>query len=562
MRHFGPHLFSVVVLSLLILLAPWSADSAVRKVQAEPVSVLTRSYDNRRIGANLNETRLNTTNVNAEQFGKLFSRPVQGHIYAQPLYVPALEVPGKGIHNVVFVATMHNMVYAFDADNPAANEPLWQRNLGPSVPLRDPNIGEEGGIPYLDISTEIGIIGTPVIDPATGTLYVVAMVKPAPGKYEHHLHALDIKTGQDRTSSPVTIQASIPGKGRNSFNNVVRFDSVYHNQRIGLLLSKGVVYFAFASYADSGEYHGWVLGYDAITLAQVLVFNPTPDGDDGGIWMSAQGISVDGNGDLYFVVGNGHFNAHEGGQDYGNAIVRLRPTRGKPTVESWFVPYNYEYLNQIDLDMGSTGAMLVPGTNLVLAGSKQGKLYLVYDQKMGGFSEERDTQIVQTFQATAGRHIHGSPVFWASPEGPNIYIWGEEDFMRVFRFKDGKMDTNPVALSTVKPPNGMPGGIMSVSANGSTPGSGIIWAAHPASGNANQGVRPGILRAFDASNVGVELWNSLQIPERDDMGNLAKFNMPVVANGKVYMATFSNQLVVYGPLTREKGGRGGSSGKR
>lgn len=520
------------------------------------VAVLTRSYDNSRTGANLAETRLNTANINPQRFGKLFTRPVVGQIYAQPLYVPDLDVAGRSGRNVVFVATMHNNVYAFDADDPNANQPLWERNLGASAPLPDLNIGSQYG-PYKDILVEVGIISTPVIEPATNTIYVVAFVKTGVGQYEHRLHALNILSGQDKANSPMKIEAQADGYGSGGANGKIGFRSNWQLQRAGLLLSKGVVYIAFASYGDSGDYHGWVLGYDARTLAQVCVFNVTPDGGAGGIWMSGQGISADANGDLYLVTGNGTFNAHEKGNDYGNAILKLRPVARTLEVVSWFVPYNYKHLNNLDLDLGSTGALLIPGTDLALAGSKQGKFYLVSRTNMGGFQPDSDKQVVQSFQASTSRHIHGSPVFWQTPTSPTVYIWSENDRLRAFRFKDGKFETTPYALSQMAVPDGMPGGILSVSANGSLPGSGIIWAAHPANGDARLEIRPGILRAFDASNVGIELWNSLQVPERDDMGNLAKFNPPVVVNGKVYMATFSNQLVVYGLLPRYPNERGG-----
>lgn len=527
--------------------------------------VLTRSYNNSRTGANLQETVLNTSNVNDANFGKLFSRRVAGHIYAQPLYVPTLTLPGKGVHDVVFVATQHNEVYAFDATNPAQSAPLWRRNLGPSAPIPDPEFGSAYG-DYKDIQVEVGITSTPVIDLTSNTLYVVAFVRPVAHQFQHLLYALDITTGLPKLGSPVKIEAVYPGKGAASVNNVIRFEARRELQRAGLLLVKGIVYIAFASYADTQPYHGWVLGYAASSLRQVSVFNTTPNGDDGGIWMSGQGISADEKGDLYLVVGNGSFDAKQpadSGKNYGNAILRLRPPTGnggglpgRMSVVSWFVPYNQAHLSRRDLDLGSTGALLVPGTNLLLAGSKAGTFYLVDRDRMGGYRPDADTQIVQSFQASNNQHIHGSPVYWNIPTvGPSVYIWSESDRLKAFQFVEGRIKVTPIATSLDYVPQGMPGGILSLSANGSTPGTGLIWASHPTSGNANQEVRPGVLRAYDASNVGVELWNSEHQPERDRLGGLAKFNPAVVANGRVYMATFSGELIVYGLNPPSPGGR-------
>jgi hypothetical protein len=244
------------------------------------VAVTTRGYDNSRTGANLNESILNTGNVNARQFGKLFTRKADGQIYAQPLYLPDVSIPGKGEHNVVYVATQHNSVYAFDADDPAADEPLWHVNLGPSAPVPNSDFGNRFG-PYKDIQKEVGITSTPVIDRASGILYTLALLKRGPGSYEHRLYALDVGTGEERIAS-AKIEGSVPGNGAGSLDGRVIFDSKQQLQRVGLLLSNGVLYFAFAAYADTDPYHGWVFGYDAATLAQVAVFCATPSGGGSG----------------------------------------------------------------------------------------------------------------------------------------------------------------------------------------------------------------------------------------------------------------------------------------
>lgn len=540
----------VAAATALALLIALSAGSVARA--RVPVAVLTQHNDAARTGANLSETTLNTANVNAAQFGKLFARPVDGDIYAQPLYVPNLAIPGQGLHNVVFVATQHNSVYAFDADDPAASAPLWHVNLGPSVPT-----GDFGDGNYRDIAKEVGVTSTPAIDLATGTIYVVAANRDGskwPYTYRHRLHALNLLTGAEKLGGPAIVQGAVPGSGAASQNGVVAFDSHQQIQRSSLLLSRGVVYFAFASYSDYDPYHGWIFGYSAATLQQTAIFNTTPDGGGpndpqlgaGGIWQSGQGISADANGDLYAIVGNGTFSANAGGRDYGNSFLKLRPGPTGLTVVDWFTPYNQADLTARDLDLGSTGVLLIPGTNLLVGGGKEGKIYVLDRANLGHYRAADDGQIVQSFLAT-NANIHGSPVFWNGPAGALMYVWAEDDALKAYRLVNGRFQTTPAAVGSYTLPHGMPGGILSLSANGAAAGSGILWAT-TAIGDANQAVRPGILHAYDAANVGVELWNSAQNAGRDDLGNFGKFSSPTIAEGKVYLATFSKQLVVYGLL--------------
>jgi hypothetical protein len=518
------------------------------------VSVLTQHNDNARTGATLNETVLNVSNVTAARFGKLFSRLVDGQIYAQPLYVPHVAIPNQGTHNVVYVATMNNSVYAFDADDPNAAAPLWAVNLGPPVPYQD--VSEVS-----DIQPVIGITSTPVIDASTKTLYCVAKTKDN-NAYFNRLHALEITTGQERTGSPVTISAAVPGTGDGSVGNLITFDPLRHLNRPGLLLLKGGVYLALGSHGDQPPYHGWVFGYDAATLRRVSVFNTSPNGSKAAIWQSGQGLAADAKGNIYFLTGNGAFNLNTGGQDMGSSFVKL----SAPTLRlvDWFTPSNQDILNPGDHDLGSAGPLLLPGTNMLIGGGKQGVLYLLDRDNMGHFHAEGD-QILQSFLATVYPqqqpadfnspqwnydigHIHGSPVYWNSPTfGPLIYIWGEEAALKTFQQTGtGLFNPTPVAVGPYVAPPGMPGAILSLSANGSTAGTGIVWAALPYSRDANPATVPGILRAFDAANAAVELWNSKQVAARDELGNFAKFTPPTIANGKVYVATFSNQLVVYG----------------
>jgi hypothetical protein len=514
-----------------------------------PISVLTRSYNNSRTGANLSETELDTSSVNVSQFGKLFSHQVDGHIYAQPLYVPRVVIPGKGMHNVVYVATQHNSVYAFDADGLGPALPLWQVNLGTSVPLPSQEVGPPG---YADIQIEVGITGTPVVDPSTGTLYVVAIAQEpipqnCPCEYRHRLHALDIFTGSEKFGGPIVISSPATGLA-GGVSAASAFDSRHQLQRPGLLLSSGIVYIAFGSYGDWEPYHGWIFGYDANTLQQVSSFNTTPTGYEGAIWQSGQGLSADDRGFIYALTGNGNYDVELGGANYGDSILKLSPPAamtGVLTVADWFTPYDQENLMLNDIDLGSTGAVLIPGTNLLLGAGKTGEFFLVDRDAMGHYNGPNGPdQIAQRFQAGAGS-IFGSPVYWNSPSGPRVYVWALNDRLNEYSFDGSLFQTTPVAVGSTLLLGMRPGGILSVSANGSMPGSGVLWASH-ATANAGWQTVPGVLRAYDASDVGVELWNSEQNPARDGVGNFAKFCPPTIANGRVYLATFSNELLVYG----------------
>jgi hypothetical protein len=517
------------------------------------VSVLTQHNDIYRSGTNLNETILNTSNVNVHKFGKLFTRHVDAEIYAQPLYVPHLLIPGKGIHNVVFVATMNNSVYAFDADDPNQSAPLWQDNFGPPVPASDVQCC------CTDISVRVGILSTPVINPNTNLMYLVSRNKNPDGTYHQWLHALDITTGQERLNGPVEIKAS--------YGNLT-FDPKIQNQRPALLLYRGAVYISWASHNDCGPYHGWIVAYDASNLHQIATYCDTLNGTEGGIWQSGQGPTVGQDGNIYIMTGNGTFDANTGGPDLGCSFIKLSPAipnQGGLKVLDWFTPYNVDSLNAADLDLGSSGVLVIPGTPYSLGGGKQGVFYLLNIHNLGHFNPSGDTQIVQSFQAGNG-HIHGSPVYYNSPvNGPCIYVWSEEDYLKVFAFKGTYFNATPIAYSPNRVPDGMPGAMLSISANGQKPGTAIIWASHPYQGNANNAVVPGILQAFDANSISVdnqgiprlkELWNSRMNANRDDIGKFAKFCCPTIANGKVYMASFgapndpigAGQLVVYGLL--------------
>jgi len=506
------------------------------------VSVLTQHNNNQRTGANLNETVLNTSNVNVNQFGLLFALPVDDQVYASPLYVANLNVGGT-TRNVVYVATVNNTVYAFDADRGTS---LWTRNFNNGGrPTNHTEVGT-GGLcaVYTDYTGHIGIVGTPVIDSSTNTMYFVARTVESTGTVQR-LRAIDITTGNDRASvAQVAIHA-------NGFNPVIQ------NQRPALTLSQGIVYIAWSSFCDFGSYHGFVMGYDASTFQQVHVFNDTPSGTQAGIWQAGQGATVDFNGDLYYMTGNGTFDDNS---NFGESFIKLNPSNGL-RVQDWFTPSDFAALNGGDRDLGSAGALLIPNTSLIVGGGKDGIFFLLNTNNMG-HEVANDTQIVQKFQATfvhngcATLHIHGGPVYWDSnSSGPLVYVWGENDFLRQFQFNGSTFNTSAIHTSTMTAATcGMPGCMLSVSANGAATGSGVLWANCVLSGDANHNTSPGIFRAFNADNVSTELWDSQQNAGRDSCNNFSKYSYPVVANGKVYLSSFgtaasnSGKLCVYGEL--------------
>jgi hypothetical protein len=525
-----------------------------------PAVVLSQHNDHNSSGANLNEWILNVDNVNSNQFGLLYSRSVDDQIYAQPLIVTNVNVPGHGPRNLLLVATVNDSVYAFDAEDAAITAPYWQvsfTNANAVAPRNSDMTGACGGN-YKDFSGNIGIVGTPVIDPVAETIYFVARTKEFGSTYVQRLHALDITTGAERSNSPVVITATYPGTGAGSVGGVITFDPQKQNQRSGLTLVNGRVYIAWASHCDWGPYHGWFMAYDATTLQRVATTMTTATGANGGIWMSGAAPSSDEVGNIYLTVGNGTVGTAANRSDpinRGESFLKLNGTN--LTIQSWFTPFNWQILENGDIDLGSAGILLIPGTTLALSGGKEGKLYLVDRDNMGGLSGSAtaDTNILQSFQVTGlsnPNDIHGAPVWWDGPEGSYTYVWGESDYLRQFKFNrtTGLFALPRLAQSPLPAPNGMPGGMLSVSANSTNAGSGILWASHQYSGDANQQVRPGILHAYDAQNVSRELWNSEQFSSRDSVGNFAKFVPPTVANGKVFLATFSNRLNVYGLLPR------------
>jgi putative pyrroloquinoline-quinone-binding quinoprotein len=512
---------------------------ALAFVAQAQVAVTTQHNDNRRTGQTLHETVLNTSNVNVNTFGKLFSRTVDGQIYAQPLYVPALVINNVS-HNVVYVATENNSVYAFDADSASGLGILWHRHLGTAVPNADISPA------CVDIHPQIGITATPVIDLASKTIYAVAKSKTTAGTYQFRLHALDLITGAEKLAGPALIRGRVPGTGEDAVKGYVYFKALYQNNRPGLLLMNGTVYVAFGATCDISPWHGWVFGYSASTLLQTAIYNTTANGASGGVWGGGQGLLGVG-GYIYFMTGNGTFDVGSSTPtDFGDSVVKLNTSSGL-TVADYFTPFNQDMLNRNDTDLGSGGPMALPGTNLIVGVGKDATLRLLNTNAMGEFHSGYNAD-AQEFQVTSPGPLMGAPIYWNSPNyGPVIYLWGPGDNLKAFQFTKGQFNTVPVMQSTNASVYGYSNSApLSLSSNGNLAGTAIVWAAGAYSGDSNQTTVPGIVRAFDATNLNVELWNSKQNVARDDVGNFAKFCPPTIANGKVYVATFSNQLLVYG----------------
>lgn len=517
--------------------------------------VLTAHNDNARTGLNPNETILTPTNVNIYGFGKIFSRPVDGPVYAQPLYVSNLPIQGKGTHHVVVVATMHDSVYAFDADSNIGSNapPLWQTSfINPAAGITVPLTTDAVDSPGQDCRTfvgEIGIVGTPVIDVVSGTLYVVARTKESVGpsvSQVQRLHALDVATGNEKPNSPVIITASVPGTGAANSNGIVYFNPARELQRSALLLSGGIVHIAWASYCDLVPYHGWIISYDAQTLQQVGVYNSTPNGNDGGFWMGGAGLAAAPDGSIFGVTGNGTFDTSASPQNFGDSFVKL--TQGASLVlADYFTPFDQSTMEIQDEDLGSGGAMVLPDSvgslthpHLLVGASKLGKIYLLDRDNLGHFNAGNDNQIVQSFAFYSSQfsppHLFGLPAYFNN----RLYVQGVGESLKAYAFTNGQLNTTPVSQSTET--LGFRGATPSISANGTN--SGIVWQLIPgASANPS-------LRAYDANNLIPRLYDSYfnfqsGLPEQI---SLVKFAVPTVANGKVFLGT-QDSLAVFGLRT-------------
>jgi len=495
----------------------------------------THHNDSLRTGQNINETVLSPANVNQAQFGKLFTYSLDGTPFASPLYMANVSIPGKGFHNVVYVATEHDSVYAWDADG-LSTSPLWKVSfLGSgitTVPCGD--TGECGDIP-----NEIGITGTPVIDQAGGTLYVVAKTKEGV-KYVQRLHALDIATGAEKFGGPRVIQASVSGSGEGSQGGQLSFDPLRENQRPALLLSNGNVYIGWGSHGDQHPWHGWVIAYNASTLQQAAAYCVSPDGYGGGIWASGGGLGADSSGNIFFNTGNGDFTGNTGGTDYGDTIVKLGPNG---SVLDYFTPHDQSNMESQDLDLSSAGPVLLldqPGTNphLLIAAAKTGTIFVVNRDNMGHFRSGSDNQIVQSLvgilpNGTLEEGNFSAPAFFNG----YVYFAAVDDTLKAFQLSNGLLSNGPTSHSLDVYPNR--GGAFAVSGNGNA--NGIVWAVQ------DNNPQNGVLHAYDAGNLGNEFYNTSEAGSRDNLGIATKFSIPLVANGKVFVGS-QNQLVVYGLL--------------
>ncbi|HXJ96314.1 MAG TPA: choice-of-anchor D domain-containing protein [Terriglobia bacterium] len=517
----------------------------------------TRHNDNARDGQNLQENVLTTGNVNPAQFGLLFSYPVDAYTYAQPLYVANVNVPGQGNHNVVYVATENDSVFAYDADG-LSPTPLWQVSfINPSAGLTTLGTSDVGNCPL--IGPSLGITATPVIDPVTQTMYLIAATKQVSGgntTYSQSLHALDITTGAERPGSPVVIQATAPGTGLASSGGQITLNPQYLTSRAGLLLANGVVYSAWASPCANGYSHGWLLGYDESSLAQVVVMNTTPNGEYGGIWPNV--IPADSSGNIFVSTGDGTFDADSGGGlDYGDTYMKLVPSPsaspvGSFTVADYFTPSDQATLFSDDIDLSPGGPMLIPDqptspTHLMVGGGKEGSLYLIDRDNMGQYSDTGNN-IVQTLTDVLGgrstcvntssspytRCLFTQPAFWQN----QVFYQAPYDNLKDFRLFNGQL-SNPPILTSVATFGGS-GAPLVVSANGAT--NGIVWS------NVTAKSSPMVLTAYDAANITRVLYSSSMAGSRDTAGTSVIWTEPTVANGKVYIAG-STQLNVYGLLT-------------
>jgi hypothetical protein len=504
--------------------------------------VLTYHNDNARTGQNLNETILTASNVNSNQFGKLFQLTVDGKVDAQPLYAGGVNIFG-GTHNVLYVATEHDTVYAFDADNGVQ---YWKVSLLGTGESTSDARGCDQVIP------EIGITATPVIDRSSGpngTIYVVAMSKDSSSNYHQRLHALDLTTGAEVFGGPVEVQAAYPGSGDNSNGTNVVFDPAQYKERPGLLLLNHVVYTAWSSHCDFSPYTAWVIGYNESTLNQAMLINLTPNGHEGSFWNSGAGLAADSAGYIYGLLANGTFDTtlNQSGfpshNDYGNAFVKVSTANGTLAVADYFTMSNTVAESDIDEDLGSGGALLLPDMmdsngvtrHLVVGAGKDQTLYVVNRDNMGKFNPTSD-QIWQEFPFALPGGIYGMPAYFNG----SIYYGPVGSNLMAFQLSNAQIQMPASSMTTVT--FAYPGATPSISAHGAS--NGIVWVT--------ENTNPAVLHAYDATDLGTELYNSNQAGTRDQFGAGNKFITPTVANGKVYVGT-TNGVGVFGLLSSTPG---------
>jgi hypothetical protein len=516
--------FTVLALLAVPLLA---------RTQPPPQAVLQRGYDANVSGANLSEATLNASNISPGTFGLLFKLPVDANVYAQPLYAPNVVIPGLGAHNVLYVATMNDSIYAFDAD--VGGAPLWSVNLA-SFLSTSPVLWANYNFAPISTPGNLGILSTPVIDPAANVMYVVACTLEN-STMAYRLHAIDITNGSEPYGPGVLISGNYGG---------ATFDPRYLTQRVSLVLAGNQVVVGFGAMQSEGgqTYSGWVMAYDKTTLQQSGIFAAVPAQIGGGIWQSGRPPAVDGAGYVYVFVGNAHgINGYDGVNNFSESALKLDPSRGLALVD-WFTPGNWSYLDEHDKDLSSSGPLLIPGTTLLAGGGKVGTLYLLNTNNLGKFVAN-NSQIVQKENITAGGEITSGPVYWsrsAANGGPLMYNWGIGDVLKTFPFGGGLFATSPSAIGSSSGVD--PGAVLSLSANADQHGSGLVWATTKIPNS-----KTGVLHAYDAENVANELWNSAMNSTRDGYGNFANYVPPLIANSKVYVsAFFPGNVAVYGLL--------------
>jgi hypothetical protein len=536
-----------LVSAVILVLTAISVLIVRRHVMAGPEvsfkGVLTYHNNNLRTGWNSNETALTLKSVNSATFGKLFVIPADGLVDAEPLYAPAISIPGSGTHNVLFVATEHDSVYGFDADS---GTPLWHASMLGTGETTSDNRG------CGQVSPEIGVTSTPVIDTAAGphgTIYAVAMSKDSSSNYHQRLHALDITTGAEEFGGPKEIQAQYPGTGDNSQNGFVVFDPKQYKERAGLLLLNHLIYTSWASHCDDRPYTGWIMSYNETTLVQQSVLNVTPNGSEGAIWAAGAGLAADSNtnGNIFFLDANGTFDTTLDGNgfpingDYGNAIMKLSTKRGKLAVADYFNMYNTVSESDADEDLGSGGAMVVPNFKdsngklheLVVGAGKDRNIYLADRTNMGKFSPNNNSQLYQELSGALSGSVFSAPAFAEH----KIYYGAVGDSIKAFALNaNGQLNSAPVSATGTS--FGYPGATPSIS--GSSARDSIVWASENTS--------PAVLHAYNANDLSVELYNSNQASGgRDHFGDGNKYITPMIANGKVYVGT-TNGVGVFGLL--------------
>jgi hypothetical protein len=499
------------------------------RLAAQP-SVLTFHNDAARTGQNLAETILTHSNVNSSSFGKLFLVTLDSRVDAQPLYVPAVPVPGQGTHNLLIAATENDSLYALDADSGAV---LWQTSVLGSgeTPSDTRNCNQ--------VTPTIGITATPVIHLNTGgpggVIYAVAMSKDSSGKYYQRLHALDLASGVETLGGPVNIQARFPGAGADSRNGYVFFDPKQYTERAALLYLNGVIYLGFSSHCDHPPYTGWILGYNASTLKPAAILNVTPNGAEGSIWSAGGGLAADSSGNIYFLDANGTFDATFDSQgfpingDFGNAFIKLS-TGGKLAVADYFAMYNTVAESQADEDLGSGGAMVLPDMldstgatrHLAIGAGKDANIYLVDRDNMGKFNPQNNNAIYQELTGVLANRVVSTPAYYNGL----VYYCATSDALKAFQFTNARLSAAPVMATAHRFP--YPGATPAISANGAA--NGIVWVVENSS--------TAVLHAYSAGNLRQELYNSNQAAGgRDQFGPGNKFMAPTVVNGKVYVGT-------------------------